>query len=89
MIALARGVFATFVIVVAAVYLVCCGPQIGAHEPHDMLSPDTPDQLCMVCHLPGNPEAPESPHPVDSRRHQGCTRCHGPRHAPEPRGLTW
>jgi len=71
-----------------AVGAACRGPWIGAREPHEALAPDTPDQVCLVCHSQPEEGTPAWPHGADSERYQRCTRCHGPRERPAPRSLT-
>lgn len=63
----------------------CRGPQISGRSPHEALAPDSPDQLCLVCHLGGDEDVPASPHELGERRFRGCTGCHGPQQRPRAR----
>jgi hypothetical protein len=72
---------------VTAALSVACAPRIPANEQHAAMAPDTPDQVCLICHLTGHEDSPRSPHDLENQRYQGCPRCHGPRHRPAVRGI--
>ena len=62
-------------------------PRVPMDEQHAAMAPDTPGQVCLICHLTGHEDAPAWPHDVADERHASCPRCHGPRHRPAVRGV--